>query len=693
MRTFKNLLWAILPIFALTFAVGCEDPQNNVDEPINPTKDSTLTLSKNKVDVGVAGGDFLLEYSIENPHQGEKISAEAAEPWVNSFNYGISGALGFKVDANTGSDVRECLVTVKYRYAEDVVFVVKQGAKTDAGFELENVTPDFFEFVVDVIPSDKRLPYIVMSASQDYIIDNEFTTGEHLYYDDIAYFEWMGSFYGETFVDIMNVRAKVGDQRGIVVGKGAAGMPYQFYCYYFDDITGALASDVAMFPITTKKPEKIAATFTADVQVDGCVVSVDVTPEGGYNGAYYFDMLNGLMVDYYLEAYGSFLKNPEDVTEFYWSKAVQEMMFLNSDTMSSADIINTYNCQGTWDDGSPRSQYDFELLANHTYYLVAFAMDEHGLCCSTPYIQKVETGSVAMSDNEITADVSNVTAQTATISFTTTNDDYYIAGWEKASDWATYGSTDAERQKYLLENISYEYISGDHSQGIIGLEPNTDYVLYAFGSRGGVATTSYIATATFTTRSISGGLASIEIKNSDYFIAHDVAELPGFADFGSDYYAGKLIRPLEYEITGEWSAFWIQSYIWTNRQHEIYNDKQYRDGLVWHIDQYGSMNTSKTYTVLELDNYYEFVGLVVDKNGDYSDISKVIVETSYDGANPNVQEYADWWNGVNDGPDLQSLSTQPLFTKKVARGAKYSQSVAVEAEREVPAADQVIVKR
>ena len=77
MRTFKNLLWAILPIFALTFAVGCEDPQSGIDEP-NVTKDSTLTLGKDKVDASVGGGTYLIEYTIENAHQGEKISAVAS---------------------------------------------------------------------------------------------------------------------------------------------------------------------------------------------------------------------------------------------------------------------------------------------------------------------------------------------------------------------------------------------------------------------------------------------------------------------------------------------------------------------------------------------------------------------------------------------------------------------------------------
>ena len=691
MRTFKNLLWAILPIFALTFAVGCEDPQQGVDQP-NVVKDSTIKLSKTTVNVGVAGGTTLIEYTIENAHAGEKISAEASESWVNNFNYGITGALGFNVDANTGSEERQCLVTVKYRYAEDVVFVVKQGAKTDAGFALENVQTELFGFTVDVIPSNKTMPYIMMCASLDYIADMGFESDEDFYQDDYAYFEWIGSFYGQSAADIMNVRAKIGDYRGQYVGEGIAGMTYKFYCYYFDSQTGALASDIAYFPITTDKPEKNGATFNAAYEVDGCVVHADVTPNGGYEGAYYFDVLNGLMVDYYLDVYAEFLSTPAEVAEFFWASAVNDMMF--NGNMSGTAIVDMYNCQGFWDDGTPCSQYDFELLANHTYYLFAFAMDENGLCCSEPLIEKIQTGSVAMSDNQITVAVSDIAAQSATISFTTTNDDYYIAGWEKASDWATYGNTDAERQKYLLENLSYELLSGDYSQGIIGLEPNTDYVLYAFGSRGGVATTSTISTANFTTRSISGGAASIEFIDRGYFVAHDVAQLSGFEYFGSDYYTGKLIRPLDYKINGEWSAFYIQPYVWTGRhESEYYNDKQYRDGLVWEIDQHGSMNTDKTYTVLDIDSHYIFAALVIDTNGDYSDITKLDVRTSYDGANDNVQEYADWWNGTNDGPTLQSLSTKPLFTKKAVRGVKYSQTESVEAERQMVAHDEMIVKR
>ena len=683
MRKFIDFVkFGVLPLLFITLGVACTK-NNNTDEPgPNFQKDSVIKLSKTTVSVGVGGGSQLLEYTIENPHQGEKISAEAAEEWVNGFNYGITGALQFNVDANDGTEPRECLVTVKYRFAEDVVFTVKQSARTNAGFKLENVTSDLFSYTVDVIPDDKTAPYIVMSADATYIVQSGFETPEDFYEDDIFYFGWLGQFYGKDAVGVMQERSRVGDERGITIGDAVSGIPHTFYCYYFDWATGALISDIAMFEIVTKEPEKIDVQFNVEYTVEGPLVKADVTPVG-YDGAYYFDMLNGLVADSYLESFDYLNNDPAEAVEYYWSNAVGTM----SQSMSYDEIVSFYNCQGEYEDGTPRSHYEFELLANHDYYLFAFAMEEHGLPRSKPQIVKITTGDVEPSDNEITASVSNVTAQSATISFTTSNDDYYIAGWEKASDWATFGSNDAERQQYLLTNRSFELIKGDYSQNVIGLEPETDYVLYAFGSRGGVATTDYIATATFKTRKISGGLASVEIVDNGYYVASDLATIPGFEFFGGEYYSGLMILPMEFKITGEYTAFFSTIWDWTGR-NDIYDDQQYRDNLVWSLNEYGTMSTDKSYSILNNDSYYEIVALVVDQYGDFSDVAKLSVSTSYNGAKTDPSEFEAWWNGDNN-VELQSLvyndEPKQLFRSKIS-GRKASEMtfererVAVEAD-------------
>ena len=669
MRTIKNLMWALLPIFALTFVVGCE--KGPEEEPQGPqvVKDSVIKLSANKVEASLAGGEYTMIYEIENAHAGEKITAEAAEAWVNNFNTSVSGILYFKVDANNSDKARECLVTVKYRYAEDVVFVVKQGAKETSGFALENITVDYFSYTVDIIPENKTAPYIIMSADPTYIVASGFETGEDFYEDDFAYFGWLGQWYGKSAVQIMQERSKIGDQRGVTAGKGASGIPYTCYLYYIDYDSGALLSDVYFFEITTKSPDYIPATFNVETTVDGCVVSADVTPQG-YEGAYYFDVLSKAMVQDYIDSLDC-VNTPAEAVKYYWSMAVMKMM--NENEMSGSAIIDYYNCQGTYEDGTPRSQYDFELLAETPYYLFAFAMEEHGLCCSEPTIVEINTESVPMSDNVITPSVTKVTAETAEISFTTTNDDYYIAGWEKASDWATYGNTDAERQQYLLANLSYEFISGDYSQTVLGLEQGVEYVLYAFGSRGGVATTSQIWTCNFTTKS-GLGAATIEFVDNGYYAAEDRAEIPGWEFFGGDYYSGTFIMPVEYRIEGEWSAFFGNIYNWTGR-YDLYDDEQYKDGLVWSINEYGSMTLDKTYCILQNDSFYIVAALVIDTDGVYSPVAKHEVRTSYDGARTDASEFDEWWYG--SGASLSSVvinNEQPmeLFRTKTAHDNKLS---------------------
>ena len=690
MRKLTNFLkFGILPILCLALVAGCQEGPEDEQTGPNVKKDSVIKLGKTTVSVGVGGGSQLLEYTIENPHQGEKLSAVAAEEWVNNFNFGITGAFQFNVDANEGSEPRECLVTVKYRFAEDVVFVVKQGARTSAGFMIENVTTDLFSYTLDVIPEDKTAPYIMMSADATYIAQSEFETDEDYYEDDFFYFGWLGQFYGQDAVGIMQERSRVGDQRGITIGDGVSGVPCTFYCYYFDWATGALISDIAMFEITPNEPEKTNVEFNVEYTVEGPLVKADVTPVD-YDGAYYFDMLNGLLVDSYLETFDFLNNDPAEAAEYYWSNAVSSM----SGDMSYDQIVAFYNCQGNYEDGTPRSYYEFELLANHDYYLFAFAMEEHGLACSKPHIVKITTGGVEPSDNVITPSISNVTAQSATINFETTNDDYYIAGWEKVSDWATYGNNDAERQEYLLSNLSYELISGNYSQNIIGLEAETEYVLYAFGSRGGLPTTSTIYTCTFTTRSISGGLASVEVVDNGYYAASDLATIPGWEFMGGESYSGKMILPLEYKITGEYTAFFSTIWDWTGRS-DIYNDQQYRDNLVWSINEYGTMNTDKTYTILNNDSYYEIVALVVDQYGDFSDVAKLSVKTSYTGAKSDPAEFEAWWNEGKDGPSLQSLviddEPKQLFRKKI-KGVKASEQT-FERNEYVPASDEMVVRR
>ena len=371
-----------------------------------------------------------------------------------------------------------------------------------------------------------------------------------------------------------------------------------------------------------------------------------------------------------------FLNDEPRVVEYWWANAVQEMM----KDMSNAEIVANFTCVGNYADGTPKSHFEFELLANHDYYLFAFAMEENGLCCSTPKVVKLTTGNVAMSNNEITPKVSKLTSRTATFSFTTTNDDYYVAGWQKASDWATYGSNDAERQEYLIHNMDYNLLSGNVSTSVIDLEPETDYVLYAFGSRGGVATTDKIFTETFRTKGLNGSV-SIERVDRGYYDASDFADKAGYEYLSN--YAGKAIFPIEVAFSDDnHGDYFFETYNWTNRaESEYYNDQQYIDGLVWSINQYGSATTTHTYTFLDFGGKYQFVAIVFDADGQMSKLYKEWIEPNYDGCG-NANDYVAWWDAYqqsqNEGPNLQSIvynevAADKFFSEKSAKTMRVSE--------------------
>lgn len=724
MKILKNLLWSLM---CLTLVVSCsddavDDKGNNPNNPTEVTKDSKIKLAKTEVAAGVAGGTYSLEYSLVNPHQGTKIEATAAESWVKDFKTNTDGVIRFTVEPNDGAEARSCLVTVEYRFADPVIFKVKQGARVEKGFSLENVQANYFDFTIDIIPEDKTTPYIVMCAGPEYIIASDFKTGEDFYNDDLAYFAWLGQFYGKNAAAVMQDRAKVGDTRGVKIGEGCPGVTYTVYCYYIDYTTGALVSEVCMMPVTTAAPMQAEVEFTMDLElVDGCMASVDVTPIG-YEGDYYFDVLPKVLVDSYLydlvDLQGNrYLQTNEEVISYWWANAVGDLVAQDNSVVS---ILADYTCVGNNPDGTPKSHYDFELLAEVDYYLFAYTMEENALCSSVPQIVPFKTGTPQPSDNEITPEVGKVTARTAKFTFTTTNDDYYVAGWEKASDWTKYGKNNAEVMEYLLHNMEYALLSGDEEASALNLESETEYVLYAFGSRGGIATTD-LYTVRFTTKAGGEGSVNIAFKEMGYFDAADIALFDGYEYMAGEFYSGSVVYPLEVVFTdaqgnpteehGDWFS---DVYIWTNRWHEVHTDKDLQDHYVWAIDTYGSLTATHSYVVLKVGEEYELSAVVLDLDGQFSKLyRKTIIPTYDECGDPEV--YVSWWNeyqaslppipgGDEDenGDEIiedevietQSLvigeNTNKLFTKKFK--ANKMSTTTLEASNATPEVDAIVAR-
>ena len=143
-------------------------------------------------------------------------------------------------------------------------------------------------------------------------------------------------------------------------------------------------------------------------------------------------------------------------------------------------------------------------------------------------------------------------------------------------------------------------------------------------------------------------LVTVEIVEHGYFLCSDLVEIPGCEFFANDYYSNKVIFPVEFNIAGEYSSFNAQCYSWGGRNDE-YTDDMYVGGLIYQINQFGSMSTQPTYVILGMNvDYYTYVAMAIDAEGHYSKLAKLKIVTSEEGVNKDITEFKEFWNRMQN---------------------------------------------
>jgi hypothetical protein len=143
-------------------------------------------------------------------------------------------------------------------------------------------------------------------------------------------------------------------------------------------------------------------------------------------------------------------------------------------------------------------------------------------------------------------------------------------------------------------------------------------------------------------------LVTVEIVEHGYFLCSDLVEIPGCEFFANDYYSNKVVFPVEFNIAGEFSSFFAQCYSWGGRNDE-YSDDMYVGGLIYQINQFGSMSTQPTYVILGMNvDYYTYVAMAIDAEGHYSKLAKLKFVTSDEGVNKDITEFKEFWNRMQN---------------------------------------------
>jgi hypothetical protein len=101
MKRFLTFLFAASALLA----GGCSD--SDTDDPAPPEAPAPViklpeAVAASPLSVSPEGGTSWFEYEVENPVEGEAIAASTTDAWVHSFDYSVSGRIGFAFDPSEG---------------------------------------------------------------------------------------------------------------------------------------------------------------------------------------------------------------------------------------------------------------------------------------------------------------------------------------------------------------------------------------------------------------------------------------------------------------------------------------------------------------------------------------------------------------------------------------------------------------
>lgn len=119
-------LFSFLSVAALCFGlIGCDNDNTDTPEPKIPVINAMAPTS-----VAATAHQDKIAYTIENPIDGESITAATTAEWIGSFDYAAAGEVRFEVAANDG-DARVATITLSYAKAQSVDVEVRQMAAAE----------------------------------------------------------------------------------------------------------------------------------------------------------------------------------------------------------------------------------------------------------------------------------------------------------------------------------------------------------------------------------------------------------------------------------------------------------------------------------------------------------------------------------------------------------------------------------
>ncbi len=389
----------------------------------------------------------------------------------------------------------------------------------DITITVKNVTELSYTF--DIIPQDKELEYIYISETGKNLASLGLETPEQIIAYDLQMIIAEAEAFNESVEELMyEYYINQGDIKDMTINGIPPGEEFVVYAYGVEMVDG-LPVPTTEFTIvrgTTLESTPIEVELSASAVVNGTSVDIAIDPLT-YDGRYFI----------FAEPVASIVESQNPTNEELKSAAM-DIWYQNL----SVYLRYGFSLEATLDQftySGPISVTE-SFDANTQYLLAVVPIADSGLVYGYPTVVLFQTEEVGKSDNILTISVDNLKPRDVTILVKTTNDDpYLLACFTK--EYFDY-MTDQEIIDFYITNYGYDYpIYGDLEYPMTGLEPNTEYLIAAFGCEGGVATTELFRYEFATPEEVIADIA-VSITVVGHYDTKEVAALDSnYADLTS----------------------------------------------------------------------------------------------------------------------------------------------------------------
>lgn len=579
----KKFIFALVPL--LLMAAGCTQEKFG--------SESGIVLDTDKVEISGLGGTAEIGYRITDPVDGQEVMALSGEPWINDIEVS-DGKISFSAAVNLTEKAREATVEVTYGNYRSY-FTVVQGDEypVEGEFSIGLTSVNDYEIKCSITPEQEDMPYL-------YGIIDRAT------YDRFSSDEYFWDYVIENTPDFAS-RTATGSIEELSYDHLNPDTRYIIYCAGIDE-SGENLTDLSILRFSTKDP----VSFELTQEVDGPMVTLNVKPSYD-DRLFFFDAFTA-------EECGSIESAPDYVLSLIKDESAQLAWWMGlTQEQYMKDIM-------TCGEASKK----IECIPSTEYYAVAISLDLECNATSEMAIMKFETGEVLQRDLQITIDITDITASSAKWKATASTDDQYLFFVESTDVIKEQWSDVDEELMLLIASIFPTDVYGrfgSQEGDITYLEPDTEYLAFAFGCESSTPTTPLFKKY-FTTEKAYVGEVGFELQFDEYYDGTELEKLYPSDFAGASGYAVLPVTPYSEKGLGYYYNIYNGDYT---------DSEEYPDDMVIGSLETNGISDSHALFLIPYNTARTALGVAYDGEHTYGKVFRELIYCTEDEALPGSE--------------------------------------------------------